>query len=430
MDKQTYADADESLYRQVLPNGLTVIVVPKADYHKTYALMTANYGSIDTRFIPMGSDQFVETPDGIAHFLEHKLFEKADHDAFDLFGETGANANAFTGATRTSYLFSTTAAVETNLETLLDFVQDPYFTDQTVNKEKGIIGQEIQMYQDDPGWRLYFGMIGNLYPTHPVHIDVAGTIDSIDKITPEMLYQVHQTFYQPSNMTLTVVGNVDPEAIVSLVANNQAKKQLVNGPFTRGVETDTDIATILPYRVLEMPIVQPKSIVGIKGTRDVQDDFEGLRYQIAVRLLLESIFGDSSELYLKWYDDGLIDDSFDFEYSAQRTYNFATIGSDTNDPAAFSDAVIDVINRGVDQPELTETRFKQLQRAALGKYYQSLNSLEGIANQLSAQSFGTSTIFDFPRALNSLTLEDLRQVAQEFLNVDAVSVFHLLSEGE
>ncbi|MHA3065558.1 EF-P 5-aminopentanol modification-associated protein YfmH [Lacticaseibacillus saniviri] len=430
MEKIDYSDVGESLYRQVLDNGLTLLIVPKPQYHKTYAMMTANYGAIDTRFMPAGETQFVTQPDGIAHFLEHKLFEKADHDAFDLFGQTGASANAFTGTTKTSYLFSTTDAVAENLTILLDFVQDPYFTQQSVDKEKGIIGQEIQMYQDDPNWRLYLGMIGNLYPTHPVRIDVAGTQESIAKITPEMLYQVHQTFYQPSNMTLTVVGNVDPEAIAQLVASNQAKKQLVNQPFTRGVEPDYDVTTILPYRLLEMPITRPKSIVGIKGLTPIADTFEGMKQSLTIRLLLEAVFGDSSTQYLDWYNQGIVDDSFDFDFTTADTYNFATISGDVADAGAFSDAVIDVIAKGAEQPELNETRFNQLKRAAIGKYYQSLNSLEGISNQLSAQSFSETSIFDFPRQLEAITLADLRASAAEFFNVDAVSVFHIVPEAE
>jgi len=430
MEKIDYSDVGESLYRQVLDNGLTLLIVPKPQYHKTYAMMTANYGAIDTRFMPAGETQFVTQPDGIAHFLEHKLFEKADHDAFDLFGQTGASANAFTGTTKTSYLFSTTDAVAENLTILLDFVQDPYFTQQSVDKEKGIIGQEIQMYQDDPNWRLYLGMIGNLYPTHPVRIDVAGTQESIAKITPEMLYQVHQTFYQPSNMTLTVVGNVDPEAIAQLVVSNQAKKQLVNQPFTRGVEPDYDVTTILPYRLLEMPITRPKSIVGIKGLTPIADTFEGMKQSLTIRLLLEAVFGDSSTQYLDWYNQGIVDDSFDFDFTTADTYNFATISGDVADAGAFSDAVIDVIAKGAEQPELNETRFNQLKRAAIGKYYQSLNSLEGISNQLSAQSFSETSIFDFPRQLEAITLADLRASAAEFFNVDAVSVFHIVPEAE
>ena len=168
MKVKKYDQFKESCYQAQLDNGLTVTLLPKAGYHKTYATFTTNYGSIDNTFVPAGSTEMQRFPDGIAHFLEHKMFEKADHDAFQIFGQYGASANAFTSFTKTSYLFSATRHLQDNLMTLLDFVQDPYFTPATVDKEKGIIGQEIEMYDDDPSWRLYFGMIGNLYPNHPL----------------------------------------------------------------------------------------------------------------------------------------------------------------------------------------------------------------------------------------------------------------------
>lgn len=225
MNKTEYEQINETLYHEVLPNGLTVYLLPKNDYHKTYGLFSTNYGSIDNEFIPYGEKEKVKVPDGIAHFLEHKLFEKEDGDVFQLFGKQGASANAFTSFTKTSYLFSTTDQVEKNLTTLIDFVQAPYFTEETVNKEKGIIGQEIQMYEDDPNWRMFFGILNNLYPTHPLHIDIAGTVESIDKITAQDLYTCYRTFYQPSNMVLFVVGKMEPEKLMKLIRENQEAKK-------------------------------------------------------------------------------------------------------------------------------------------------------------------------------------------------------------
>src|SRR5699024_5710194 len=206
MHKKSYPLLNETLYEEILANGLKVLLLPKKNFHKTYGLFSTNYGSIDNKFGYAGED-LQQVPDGIAHFLEHKMFEKKEGDAFQLFGKLGASANAFTSFTRTSYLFSATENIKKNLLTLLDFVQDPYFTEETVEKEKGIIGQEIQMYQDDPNWRLFFGILQNLYPKHPLHIDIAGTIASIEKITAADLYRCYQVFYHPANMTLFVVGN-------------------------------------------------------------------------------------------------------------------------------------------------------------------------------------------------------------------------------
>ncbi|KRN20742.1 hypothetical protein FC75_GL000074 [Lacticaseibacillus camelliae DSM 22697 = JCM 13995] len=431
MAKKYYPTVGETLVTKTLANGLRVLLVPKPAYHQTYAMFAVNYGGIDVRYQPAGVSEMVEDPEGIAHFLEHKLFEKEDHDAFDLFGQTGASANAFTGATSTAYLFSTSTKLSQNLKTLLDFVQMPYFSDKTVAKERGIIGQEIQMYQDDPGWLLYYGIIGNLYPGHPVARDVTGTIDSIAKITPERLYQAYRTFYQPSNMTLTLVGSFNAAAIMAQIADDQAQKTFApSTPIVRGVGFDGDLATILPYRAADLPVIRPKSAIGIKGQVDVQADLEGTKYKLAIEVLLEMVFGDSSPLYQQWYDEGLVDDSFAADYIAGRTFNYATISGDADDPSAMSDAVAAVIARGADQPALTAERFERILQAALGKYYMSLNSLEQTANQLSSQSFTGLNAFEVVDALKSLTLEDVKAAAVSFFDVDAVSVFHVRPEAK
>ncbi|WP_407893330.1 EF-P 5-aminopentanol modification-associated protein YfmH [Lacticaseibacillus sp. N501-2] len=422
MEKQEYQVLGETLYTQTLPNGLRVLVVAKPEFHETYALFATNYGAIDTSFVPLGQSKMVQQPAGIAHFLEHKMFEKADHDAFDLFGKTGANANAYTSTTRTAYLFSASRAVDENLNTLLDFVQDPYFTDKTVNKEKGIIGQEIQMYQDDPGWRLYLGMLGSLYPNHPASVDVTGTIESIATITPEMLYQAHARFYHPTNMTLTVVGPVDPQHVIDLVAANQAAKTFPAAqPIVRGVNWDLDKHTVIAHRELALPVVRPKVMLGIKGQTKVLDDEAGLKVQIATRLLLEALFGDSSPLYQQWYDAGLVDDSFDYGFEAQRTFNFATIGGDVDDPTALIQALQTRIAQGADQPELTLERFERLKSAALGKYAMSLNSMSSIANGVSSQSFGDVNLFDYQRVLQAVTFNDVKLAAKQLFDPAAVA---------
>ncbi|MFD1429807.1 EF-P 5-aminopentanol modification-associated protein YfmH [Lacticaseibacillus mingshuiensis] len=429
MKERFYTAVAERQVTTQLASGLRVVIVPRPTYHETYAMLSVDYGSIDTTYVPLGASDKVQDPEGIAHFLEHKLFEKADHDAFDLFGATGASANAFTGATRTSFLFSATDQIDENLKTLLDFVQDPYFSEATVNKEKGIIGQEIMMYQDDPGWRLYFGILGNLYPTHPVRNDVTGSVESIAAITPDLLYRAYRTFYQPGNMTLTVVGNVDPQHVIELAEADQAGRTIA--PYqapVRPVSFDGDLAAILPYRAATLPLVRPKSIVGIKGTTPVDDDLVGTKYAITVRLLLEMLFGDSSPLYQSWYDAGIVDDSFDFDFTAQRTYNYATLGGDATDASALSEALTAVIAKGADQPLLEEARFARIKHAALGKYYQSLNSLEQVANQVSDQSFGPIGLFDLADVMQAITLADLQAAAGQFFRLDAVSVFHILPE--
>lgn len=220
MKEIVFEQLNEKLYHETLANGLEVYILPKQGFNKTYATFTTKYGSIDNHFIPLDGGEPLKVPDGIAHFLEHKMFEDEDGDVFQLFSKQGASANAFTSFTRTAYLFSSTSEVDKNLETLLDFVQHPYFTEKSVEKEKGIIGQEITMYDDNPDWRVYFGIIENMYENHPVRIDIAGTVELIDKITKDLLYKCYETFYHPKNMVLFVIGSLQPDEIIKLVKTN------------------------------------------------------------------------------------------------------------------------------------------------------------------------------------------------------------------
>lgn len=429
LTSEEWPKVGETLQTDTLPDGMKLQFVVKPDYHKTYAMLTTNFGSIDSSFRLGDDGEFTTVPAGTAHFLEHKLFEKQDHDAFDLFGKTGASSNAFTSANQTSYLFAASDHIEENMRILLDFVQTPYFSDETVEKEKGIIGQEIQMYQDDPSWQSYSGILGNLYPQHPVHLDVAGTVDSIATITPALLYAVHAAFYQPNNLTLTVVGNFDAEAIYNLVADFQASRPTARiAPAQSGVQPDYDGSAILPYRALRLPISRPKGVVGLKGLVPIADTSAGLKRTFAMRLFLEMIFGDSGSTYLDLYNNGVIDDSFYTEFNVGRGYNFIALGGDATNPAAMTETLIDHLTAYESSPDFTEARFTALKRASIGKFYSSLNSLESVANQLASQNFTSVSPFSIPDLINSLTFEEVQAVAAETIQHEAISVCHILAE--
>jgi predicted Zn-dependent peptidase len=426
MIKKEYPQINEVLYTEVLENGLTVYLLPKKDYNKTYGLFTTNYGSIDNEFVPIGQEDFVKVPDGIAHFLEHKMFEKEDGDVFQQFGRQGASANAFTSFTKTSYLFSTTDQVRLNLETLLDFVQAPYFTKETVEKEKGIIGQEIQMYLDDSNWRLFFGILGNLYPKHPLHIDIAGTVESIDEITAEDLYTCYNTFYHPSNMTLFVVGKMDPEEMMSFIRENQAAKKFAKAvPVKRHFpqETATDI---VKESSLEMPISRSKVIVGLKGLDEVPTDGKALlNYKLTANLLFQLLFGNTSQNYLTLYNEGLLDDSFGYEFSLDRSFHFADFGGDSDDPEQLAERIEEILLTVDKSSELTEENLSLLKKKMIGKYFQSLNSLEYIANQFSQSLYGETTLFDTPEVIESIQLSDVKKLAEEFITQAGLSRFYM-----
>ncbi|WP_025481744.1 EF-P 5-aminopentanol modification-associated protein YfmH [Enterococcus faecium] len=425
MNKTEYEQINETLYHEVLPNGLTVYLLPKNDYHKTYGLFSTNYGSIDNEFIPYGEKEKVKVPDGIAHFLEHKLFEKEDGDVFQLFGKQGASANAFTSFTKTSYLFSTTDQVEKNLTTLIDFVQAPYFTEETVNKEKGIIGQEIQMYEDDPNWRMFFGILNNLYPTHPLHIDIAGTVESIDKITAQDLYTCYRTFYQPSNMVLFVVGKMEPEKLMKLIRENQEAKNFPpKQEIVRYFPENTK--EIIKQSVLEAAITRDKFVLGIKGLDTLpQEGTELLRYKTAINLLFQMILGNTSRNYLAMYNQGIIDDSFGFEFSLDREFHFADFSGDTDEPEKAAEKVKEIILGFADDPEVSETNLDLLKKKMLGQYFQSLNSIEYIANQFTQSLFGDRTLFDLPEIIDSIQMKDVLAAGEAFISEEAFSEFYM-----
>lgn len=425
MNKTEYEQINETLYHEVLPNGLTVYLLPKNDYHKTYGLFSTNYGSIDNEFIPYGEKEKVKVPDGIAHFLEHKLFEKEDGDVFQLFGQQGASANAFTSFTKTSYLFSTTDQVEKNLTTLIDFVQAPYFTEETVNKEKGIIGQEIQMYEDDPNWRMFLGILNNLYPTHPLHIDIAGTVESIDKITAQDLYTCYRTFYQPSNMVLFVVGKMEPEKLMKLIRENQEEKNFPpKQEIVRYFPENTK--EIIKQSALEAAITRNKFVLGIKGLDTLpQEGTELLRYKTAINLLLQMILGNTSRNYLAMYNQGIIDDSFGFEFSLDREFHFADFSGDTDEPEKAAEKIKEIILGFADDPEVSEMNLDLLKKKMLGQYFQSLNSIEYIANQFTQSLFGDRTLFDLPEIIDSIQMKDVLVAGEAFISEEAFSEFYM-----
>lgn len=425
MNKTEYEQINETLYHEVLPNGLTVYLLPKNDYHKTYGLFSTNYGSIDNEFIPYGEKEKVKVPDGIAHFLEHKLFEKEDGDVFQLFGQQGASANAFTSFTKTSYLFSTTDQVEKNLTTLIDFVQAPYFTEETVNKEKGIIGQEIQMYEDDPNWRMFFGILNNLYPTHPLHIDIAGTVESIDKITAQDLYTCYRTFYQPSNMVLFVVGKMEPEKLMKLIRENQEEKNFPpKQEIVRYFPENTK--EIIKQSALEAAITRNKFVLGIKGLDTLpQEGTELLRYKTAINLLFQMILGNTSRNYLAMYNQEIIDDSFGFEFSLDREFHFADFSGDTDEPEKAAEKIKEIILGFADDPEVSEMNLDLLKKKMLGQYFQSLNSIEYIANQFTQSLFGDRTLFDLPEIIDSIQMKDVLAAGEAFISEEAFSEFYM-----
>ncbi|MEV2279836.1 pitrilysin family protein [Paenibacillus larvae] len=420
MKQIPYPHLQETLYTEKMPGGLQVFILPKASFKKTYATFTTRYGSVDNHFQVEGREE-IRVPDGIAHFLEHKMFEEPTGDIFSNFANKGASANAFTSFDRTTYLFTATEHIEDNLTTLIDFVQHPYFTDENVEKEKGIIGQEIQMYRDNPDWRSYYGLIEAMYSKHPIRIDIAGTVESISKITKGTLYECYNTFYHPSNMILFVVGGINPESIMELIRSNQAAKTFEpQGMIRRYFEQE-------PYeiqekkRVIVLPVSLPKCLFGIKEMAPGVKGRELLVQELTTKLVLDYLFSSSSDLYQQLYDEGLISDSFGYEYNSTAEYAFSMVGGDTRDPGKLLDRIKEEVNKVIEKG-LNEKIFERTRKKKIGNFLRMLNSPEAIANEFTKYRMKQIDLFDFLEVYKQISLQQATQRLREHFNWDQMAI--------
>lgn len=429
MERIEFQQLQEELFHEKLENGLEVYILPKKGFNKTFATFTTKYGSIDNHFIPLGGQEYVKVPDGIAHFLEHKLFEKEDGDVFQQFSRQGASANAFTSFTRTAYLFSSTNNVEQNLETLMDFVQEPYFSEKTVEKEKGIIGQEITMYDDNPDWRLYYGLIQNLYRNHPVAIDIAGTIESISHITKDLLYECYGTFYHPSNMLLFVVGPVDPLKVMKQIKDNQAKKQFADAPEIKRQFPEEPLESASDKQVLPMNVQTSKCLVGVKANRANISGPEMQKYELTLNIILDLLFGKSSENYDQLYSAGLIDESFSYDYSQEQGFGFAMIGGDTKDPDQLAEQLKNILLAASKGSVFAAESLERTKKKKMGAFLRAINSPEYIANQFTRYAFNEMNLFDVVPTIEKITLEDIQKTAAAFFSEERMTVCQVVPKA-
>ncbi|WOV85340.1 pitrilysin family protein [Sporosarcina jeotgali] len=418
MNKIHFDQLQETLYHQKLDNGLNVYVLPKEGFSKTYVTFTTKYGSVDRTFIPRGGKELVTVPDGIAHFLEHKMFEKEDGDVFQQFSQNAAAANAFTSFTRTSYLFSSTSELYENTKTLLDFVQQPYFTEKTVEKEKGIIAQEITMYDDQADWRQYFGTIENLFENHPVRIDIAGTVETIQDITAEHLYECYETFYHPSNMVFFAVGNVDPEEMLKFVEQDQQAKSFESPePVVRSFPSEPDYAA-KKRSELYMDVSKPKLMIGTKCRNTDMSGKEMLIRELASDVTLDILFGRSSDFFTKAYNEGLIDESFSYEFNLENGFGFAAIGSDTEKPEELEKLIKSVFEDAKNNWSITDEQLERIRKKRIGLFMRALNSPEYIANQFTHYNFNEMNLFDVVPVLEGLTTDQLKSAFEDLYYED------------
>ncbi len=403
MIKKVFSDRSvpEKVVSAVLDNGLKIFVLEKKSFNSCYAIFGTKYGSIDTCFSRNGEKE-ISVPEGIAHYLEHKLFESEDGDAFARFSETGANANAFTSFDRTCYLFSCADRFDQNLDILLDFVQSPYFTEQTVQKEQGIIGQEIRMYDDSAPWCVLFNMLGAMYETHPVRIDIAGTVESISHITADLLYECYNTFYNPANMFVCVAGNLDADEVIERVSGaikTQTPIKITRNSFSEssGVKEN--------YVEKRMEVAKPLFCFGFK------EECEGersLKECICSELMLDVLAGDTSPLYEKLTEKGLINDEFESEYFQGNGYAVPIFQGESSDPEAVKRAICDEIER-LKSEGIDEKLFESARRSLYGTAIKRYNSVEGIVMSLVDCAMSDFGPFDDIEILRTVTKRDVEQ---------------------
>lgn len=394
---------NEKYYEIDHKSGLKIYVMPKENYSSAYAVFGTNYGSIDTRFKRSDSDKWTTVPEGIAHFLEHKLFESEDLDAFTRYAKTGASANAYTSFDKTCYLFQCSDNFEASLEILLDFVTHPYFTKETVEKEQGIIGQEITMYYDVPGWMSTFNLLKLLYHNHPVRIDIAGTVESIAQITDKLLYDCYNTFYNLNNMVLAVVGNVTPEQVLDVCDKMLKKAEPLK--IERSFEEEPrDIAGT--YTEYNLSMSMPVFSFGYK--EKCEKPIQDIKTIVETNILLEILAGEASDLYNSLFEKGLINSSFSKEYFIGYGYEAITFDGESENPEAVSEAIKQEVAR-LKKEGIDENQFEAVRRSLYGREIMEYNDIDSIANGFVSAHFGGYSIFDSVEIFRSVTKEDIEK---------------------
>lgn len=421
-----YNTLKETLYFEEMDNGLKVYLLPKKGFSKTYGLFSTKFGSVDTSFVPLGEDDVIRVPDGVAHFLEHKMFELKEGDVSDQFARLGASTNAFTSSSRTAYLFNTTSNEEECVKLLLDFVQDIYLTDESVEKEKGIINQEIGMYDDDPDWRCYFGSIQNLYKDHPVNIDIAGTVETVSQIDKEVLLKCYHTFYHPSNMMLFVVGNIEPEQMMSMIRNNQLKKDFKHEHPIQRVQVTEQRDVFKKDETLKMDVTMPKIIVSMKINDLPNQPQARLKRELSMNILLDLLFSKSSSLYEQWIQEELINDSFSANFTQERDYSFLQIGGDTLQPEKLKQKIYELVEN-IQEYQINNDDFQRVLKKNIGILIGVFNSPESIANLFSRYYFEGIMIFDLIDSICKISISDIEELKQLF-DMKYVSSFMVISK--
>ncbi|MBQ2677210.1 MAG: insulinase family protein [Clostridia bacterium] len=401
--KQTFINKElkESCAFYQHKSGVKIYVAEKPEYSSAYAIFGTRYGSIDTAFKRREQQEFITVPEGIAHFLEHKLFESEDGDAFSRYAKTGAMANAYTSFDRTCYLFSCSSNFEESFRILLDFVQNPYFTEATVQKEQGIIGQEINMYDDSAPWRLLFNLLNALYHNHPVKIDIAGTRESIAKINADLLYSCYNTFYNLNNMFICVAGNVKAEDVFKIADELLRNTEPVYIDRARVDEPEQIVKSKVE---MNLPVATPMFAIGYKET--CESPTRTIKERVCTDVILKVLFGSASPLYKKLFDAALINDSFSAEYFYGHGYSSIIVEGESQQP----EKVYDIINQEIESVRkngIDKNAFESAKKSLYGSCVSVYNSVENTVMSMVSAAFAEEGIFDYTEYVKDMTYEDV-----------------------
>lgn len=412
MEQKIYEQIGESLFRTVLPNGLTIYVCPKKGFRKNFAFFATNYGGMDMKFELDGV--LHDTPAGIAHYLEHKMFDTEDGNALQDLATQGASPNAFTSNAITGYYFEGTDHFLENLRILLSFVSIPYFTKESVDKEQGIIGQEIRMIEDNPEWQVYSKLMEALYESHPIRTSVAGSIESISHITAETLYACHKAFYVPANMVLTVAGDVDPEAVAALAEEILPKEG--GSPIHRAYGGEEPKTAAKPYTECRMEVASPIFQIGYK-LAPVEGGEARLHQELLGELCCEALLGTSTPLYASLYEKGLVNGTFGYGYEDYPGCAFLCVGGESKEPKAVQAAILAEAER-IGKEGVDEALWQRLKKAAYGGRVRGLNSFENICVEQAQGHFAGIDYMTFPEAYASVTKEEVEEAIRTWITAE------------
>ncbi|MBO5909653.1 MAG: insulinase family protein [Clostridia bacterium] len=393
--------------------GLSVYIMEKEGFSSSFAVFGTRYGSVDTTFSRNGEPS-ISVPEGIAHFLEYKLFECEEEDAFAKFAATGAYANAFTSFDRTCYLFSCVANFKENLDILLDFVQTPYFTEETVKKEQGIIGQEIKMYEDSPGWRVLFNMLGCMYTKHPVKIDIAGTVDSIAKIDYNLLYESYKTFYNPANMFVCIAGNVKTDEVLAQIENGI---KITDRVKIERAEFEDNQAPNQHYIEQRLEVAKPIFCLGFK--EQLKGEVQTVREKCIADIALELIASECSPLYKRLIDASLINDEFSYDNFSGPGYSAIIFDGESSDPKAVSKEILKEIGR-ISREGIDKKMLEAVKRALYGDAVRRFDNTEGIVMNMVECAVSNGELFDTIEELKSINEDDILNRIKGFTEESSV----------